>query len=175
MHAAQNERLPLRLVVQVLFFEQFQLRHAITGTLLAAETAVGSQGPGRPSGCRHRGNDEEEEEEVRLKAAVGACPDPGRLGVVMRGSESMMWRDAVRENQVLRLDMDSMTMRVRQLETECSTMKKVIEKIDKDGPDGGEWRGSLVRRFGCKFSTQVCDSHDRAVVEGKRDRNPNPN
>lgn len=36
-HAAQNERLPLRAVVQVLFFEQLQLRHAIAGTLLAAD------------------------------------------------------------------------------------------------------------------------------------------
>ena len=34
-HAAQNERLPLRAVLQVLFFEQLQLRRAITGTLLA--------------------------------------------------------------------------------------------------------------------------------------------
>lgn len=37
MHAAQNERLPLRAVVQVLFFEQLQLRHAIAGTLVEAE------------------------------------------------------------------------------------------------------------------------------------------
>ncbi|RZS21170.1 hypothetical protein BHM03_00053784 [Ensete ventricosum] len=36
-HAAQNERLPLRAVVQVLFFEQLQLRRAIAGTLMAAE------------------------------------------------------------------------------------------------------------------------------------------
>ena len=31
MHAAQNERLPLRIVVQVLFGEQLKLREAITG------------------------------------------------------------------------------------------------------------------------------------------------
>ncbi|KAI4387298.1 hypothetical protein MLD38_005141 [Melastoma candidum] len=34
-HAAQNERLPLHTVVQVLFFEQRKLRHVIAGTLLA--------------------------------------------------------------------------------------------------------------------------------------------
>ena len=28
-HAAQNERLPLRVIVQVLFFEQLQLRSSI--------------------------------------------------------------------------------------------------------------------------------------------------
>jgi len=37
MHAAQNERLPLRAVVQVLFFEQLQLRHAIAGMLVVAK------------------------------------------------------------------------------------------------------------------------------------------
>ncbi|RVW57185.1 BTB/POZ domain-containing protein [Vitis vinifera] len=46
-HAAQNERLPLRAVVQVLFFEQLQLRHAITGSILAAEAAPPDSG--RPS------------------------------------------------------------------------------------------------------------------------------
>ncbi|KAJ6740202.1 hypothetical protein OIU79_000355 [Salix purpurea] len=49
-HAAQNERLPLRAVVQVLFFEQLQLRHAIAGTLIAAEAD-----PARPSMLRLRG------------------------------------------------------------------------------------------------------------------------
>jgi hypothetical protein len=37
-HAAQNERLPLRVVVQVLFFEQLQLRNAIAGSFLVADT-----------------------------------------------------------------------------------------------------------------------------------------
>ncbi|MCD7448858.1 hypothetical protein HAX54_046952 [Datura stramonium] len=40
-HAAQNERLPLRAVVQVLFFEQLQLRQAIAGTLMVADVAPG--------------------------------------------------------------------------------------------------------------------------------------
>lgn len=42
-HAAQNERLPLRVVVQVLFFEQLQLRNAIAGSFLVADT-VGQSG-----------------------------------------------------------------------------------------------------------------------------------
>uniref|UniRef100_A0A0R0LI25 NPH3 domain-containing protein n=1 Tax=Glycine max TaxID=3847 RepID=A0A0R0LI25_SOYBN len=102
MHAAQNERLPLRAVVQVLFFEQLQLRHAIAGML-----------------------------------------------VVM-----------VRGNQVLCLDMDSMRRWVHELECECSSMKRVIEKMSPR--DGGPWRASLAlgRKFGCKFKTQVCDSQD---------------
>ncbi|PQM39066.1 hypothetical protein Pyn_17990 [Prunus yedoensis var. nudiflora] len=46
-HAAQNERLPLRTVVQVLFFKQLQHRHAIAGTLLATDVAPPDSG--RPS------------------------------------------------------------------------------------------------------------------------------
>lgn len=36
-HAAQNERLPLRIVVQVLFFEQLQLRTSIAGCFLVSD------------------------------------------------------------------------------------------------------------------------------------------
>ncbi|XP_041024777.1 BTB/POZ domain-containing protein At5g66560 [Juglans microcarpa x Juglans regia] len=164
-HAAQNERLPLRAVVQVLFFEQLQLRHAIAGTLLAAETAA-PLGPGRLSAqLRRREEDQEDEEEV----------DAGDSAVHAEGVEcsAITWRATVRENQVLRLDMDSMKTRVHQLERECSTMKKVIEKIDKQAvaPANGRWmRGSskLTRRFGCKFKTQVCDSHEATVVDAPR-------
>ncbi|CAN1225077.1 BTB/POZ domain-containing protein At5g66560 [Linum grandiflorum] len=146
-HAAQNERLPLRAVVQVLFFEQLQLRHAIAGTMMTA----GETGEGR------RGRREEVEEE----------------GAMVNGKGGK-WRETVRENQVLQLDMDSMRTRVNQLEKECSSMKKVIEKIGKD--DGGTTgekqgrRGSLTKKFGCKLKTQVCDSHEQAVVGTRKGR-----
>ncbi|KDP31835.1 hypothetical protein JCGZ_12296 [Jatropha curcas] len=150
-HAAQNERLPLRAVVQVLFFEQLQLRHAIAGTLIATETAP--QETARLSLIRR------EQEDVEEGAAATAAAE---------ARESTTWRAAVRENQVLRLDMDSMRTRVHQLERECSTMKKVIDKIDKDGPRG--WRGSLTKKLGCKFKTQVCNSHEQAVVNASKGR-----
>lgn len=148
-HAAQNERLPLRAVVQVLFFEQLQLRRAIAGTLAAAAAAAAG--------------DEEDEGPLEAAAAEG-----GRR-------EGDTWRTAIRENQVLRLDMDSMRSRVRELERECSTMRKAIDKMDRIGGVGGGrersggW-GSFTRRFGCKFTTQVCDSHQRTVVEPRKSR-----
>lgn len=145
-HAAQNERLPLRAVLQVLFFEQLQLRRAIAGTLLA------------PS--------------------AGAAP-----------REAAAWRGATalaQDSQVLRLDMDSMASRVQDLERECSSMRRAIKKIDGRGgsrsgsrsrspggrsadgsrPAAGGWRA----RHGCKFSTQVCDSHARNVVASRASR-----
>lgn len=164
-HAAQNERLPLRAVVQVLFFEQLQLRHAIAGTLLAAETApFDTRRPSVQQQRRELEGGEEDESEDEEDAEVSALRAEG-------DGSTGTWRAAVRENQVLRLDMDSMRTRVHQLERECSTMKKVIAKIDKSGPPGnGEnKKGSkLTRRFGCKFKTQVCDSHEPTVTDPPR-------
>ncbi|KAK8607543.1 hypothetical protein V6N13_053276 [Hibiscus sabdariffa] len=114
-------------------------------------------------------------------AAEAAPTNAGRLSETRREEEegeeegreegrrsSGTWRAAVRENQVLRLDMDSMRTRVHQLERECWTMKKVIQKMEKEGPRGGGWRGSLNKRLGCKFKTQVCDSHESTVAETRR-------
>ncbi|PKA60964.1 BTB/POZ domain-containing protein [Apostasia shenzhenica] len=131
-HVAQNERLPVRAVVQALFVEQLQLRQAVTGTISAAE--------------------EEEEEEEEAAAAVGG-----------------MWQAAARENQLLRLGMDSMMSRVQDLERECLSMRRAIEKMDRRpaaravGPrrlqpvtEAG-W-GSLGRRLGCMSRMEVRDS-----------------
>ncbi|XP_039004761.1 BTB/POZ domain-containing protein At1g30440-like [Hibiscus syriacus] len=42
-HAAQNERLPLRIVVQILFFEQLQLRTSIASCFLVSDNLDGSR------------------------------------------------------------------------------------------------------------------------------------
>jgi len=44
-HAAQNERLPLRVVVQVLFFEQLRLRTSIAGWFFVSDNMDNSHGP----------------------------------------------------------------------------------------------------------------------------------
>ncbi|CAH8332715.1 unnamed protein product [Eruca vesicaria subsp. sativa] len=158
-HAAQNERLPLRTVVQVLFFEQLQLRHAIAGTLLAAQSPSPSQSTEpRPSEIRN----------LTIAEVVN-----GRGGEEVEGGK---WKKTVRENQVLRLDMDTMRTRVHRLERECSNMKKVIAKIDKVGSPAAttgsdrprSW--SITKKFGCKFKTQVCDSQEATVVDHRSRR-----
>ncbi|KAK3015352.1 hypothetical protein RJ639_005624 [Escallonia herrerae] len=157
-HAAQNERLPLRAVVQVLFFEQLQLRQAIAGTLMAADVG--------PAGAEGREANRQQEEQGGEEEDAGVGGGARAVGT---------WRVAVRENQVLRLDMDSMRTRVHELERECSTMKREIEKIDKAVPPsragGTGWRNSLTKKFGCKFKTQVCDSHEQpSVVQARKGR-----
>lgn len=44
-HAAQNERLPLRVIVQVLFFEQLRLRTSVSGWFYVSENLDNSQNP----------------------------------------------------------------------------------------------------------------------------------
>ncbi|RVW80198.1 BTB/POZ domain-containing protein [Vitis vinifera] len=44
-HAAQNERLPLRVIVQVLFFEQLRLRTTVSGWFFVSDNLANSQDP----------------------------------------------------------------------------------------------------------------------------------
>ncbi|XVF76448.1 hypothetical protein PTKIN_Ptkin13bG0266900 [Pterospermum kingtungense] len=49
-HAAQNERLPLRVIVQVLFFEQLRLRTSISGWFFVSDNLENSQNHSRNFG-----------------------------------------------------------------------------------------------------------------------------
>lgn len=132
-HAAQNERLPLRAVVKVLFLEQLQLR-----TLVTAVT-------------------EEDSGETAGEAKV-------YFGV---------WEEVLKENQVLRLDMDAMRTRLYHLESEYLNLKEVIAKIDKERlyvANARRRKWSISNKFGCKFKTQVCDSHESKMVDGRCQR-----
>lgn len=146
-HAAQNERLPLRVVVQVLFFEQLQLRNAIAGAFLAAD----GTDPARPS-------------------QINPATEIAMPGPVVGGDG---WNNALQENQVLRIDMDTMRTRVHELERECSSMRHEIEKIDKpkgargsSSTGGGSPWNFMSKKFGCKFRMQVCESQEK-IVDGQ--------
>ncbi|KAF2560130.1 hypothetical protein F2Q68_00014813 [Brassica cretica] len=124
-HAAQNERLPLRVIVQVLFFEQLQLRTSVAGCFLGGSTEGGGG-----------------------------------------------WATAVRENQVLKVGMDSMRMRVCELEKECSNMRQEIEKLGKTtkgGGGGGSGSGSKTW-FGIKLkSHQMCSAQEGSVSKSNNE------
>lgn len=115
MHSRRSERPPSTASSSAgLFFEQLQLRHAIAGTLMATEPVPADTG--RFSGVSRR---ETEEVQRGVGEELEEEEIPGAMVHV-----SGTWRETVRENQMLRLDMDSMRTRVHQLERECSTMKK---------------------------------------------------
>lgn len=126
-HAAQNERLPLRIIVQVLFFEQLQLRTSIAGCFLVSDNLDGSR---------------------QL-----------RSGIV--GSNEGGWGTAVRENQVLKVGMDNMRMRVSELEKECSNMRQEIEKLGRT--KGSSAWGSVSKKFGFKLKSQMCSAQEGSV------------
>ncbi|KAI0527129.1 hypothetical protein KFK09_002727 [Dendrobium nobile] len=131
-HAAQNERLPLRVVVQVLFFEQLQLRTSIAGCFLVSDNLDGS----RP-----------------LRSGLVAPSEGGGGG----GG----WATAVRENQVLKVGMDHMRMRVSELERECSTMREEIERLSRlrNG-----WSG-ISKKLGFRVKPQICSTQEDSVSE----------
>lgn len=127
-HAAQNERLPLRVIVQVLFFEQLQLRTSIAGCFLVSDNLEGSR---------------------QLKSGPASCPNEAG------------WGTTLRENQVLKVGMDSMRMRVAELEKECSNMKQEIQKL---GRGRSEWN-SMSKKFGFKIKSQMCHTQEGSVTE----------
>ncbi|CAL0327838.1 unnamed protein product [Lupinus luteus] len=124
-HAAQNERLPIRTIVQVLFFEQLQLRTSIAGCFLVSDNLDGSR---------------------QL-----------RSGLI--GNNEGGWPSAVKENQVLKVGMDNMRMRVSELEKECSNMRQEIEKVGR-GKGSSSW-GILFKVF--KIKSQICSAEDGSV------------
>lgn len=128
-HAAQNERLPLRIVVQVLFFEQLQLRTSIAGCFLVSENLDG--------GSR------------QLRSGVAGSNEGGG------------WATAVRENQVLKVGMDNMRLRVSELEKECTNMRQEIEKLGR--VKGSSAWGSVSKKFGFKLKSQMCSAQAESV------------
>lgn len=130
-HAAQNERLPLRIIVQVLFFEQLQLRTSIAGCFLVSENLDGSR---------------------QLRSGLAGSNDGG-------------WNTAVRENQVLKVGMDSMRMRVSELEKECLNMKQEIQKLGR--VKGTSTWGNVSKKFGFNMKSQMCSAQEGSVSNQK--------
>ncbi|KAL8461066.1 hypothetical protein ACS0TY_032521 [Phlomoides rotata] len=126
-HAAQNERLPLRIIVQVLFFEQLQLRTSIAGCFLVSDNLDGSR---------------------QLRSGLVGQNEGG-------------WATAVRENQVLKVGMDNMRMRVSELEKECSDMRSEIEKLGK--VKGSSTWGNVSKKFGFRLKSQMCSAQEGSV------------
>ncbi|KAF3498957.1 hypothetical protein DY000_02055805 [Brassica cretica] len=84
-----------------------------------------------------------------------------------------VWEEVLKENQVLRLDMDAMRTRLYHLESEYLNLKEVIAKIDKERlyvANASPRKWSISNKFGCKFKTQVCDSHEAKMVDGRCQR-----
>nr|GEZ79372.1 hypothetical protein [Tanacetum cinerariifolium] len=111
-HAAQNERLPLRFIVQVLFFEQIRLRTSVAGCLYVSDN-YNSQ--------------------THLSSSI-VLPESGNVHLLTTGES---------DRRVVAVD--DMRGRVSELEKECLTMKKEIDKLVKT--KGVSWN-NLCKVFG---------------------------
>ncbi|KAK9058638.1 hypothetical protein SSX86_023480 [Deinandra increscens subsp. villosa] len=145
-HASQNNHLPLRVVLQVLFFEQMQLRTAIANV----------------------GNDE--------NAPTGPMSIVPSGGIVQRDG----WVTVVRENHVMRVNMERLRARVVELEEEFNKMREEMKRVSRTHSSiESSW--SLSRTFGkCKLlldssnvQEDVVGSTGPATPRGSVDR-PRP-
>ncbi|KAE9611432.1 putative SKP1/BTB/POZ domain, NPH3 domain-containing protein [Lupinus albus] len=109
-HAAQNERLPLRVVVQVLFFEQLKLRTSVAGWFYASDSLESSQ---------------------NLSENLALIRNNGIT--------------SHKNNPILAFD--SMKERVAELEKECLSMKKELEKMMKSKVS---WN-LIFKKFSCRL------------------------
>ncbi|KAK8489543.1 hypothetical protein V6N13_094612 [Hibiscus sabdariffa] len=132
-HASQNERLPLRIVLQVLFFEQMHLRTALASCLnvLEAENAPTGQG-------------------------IATSETAGQI--VQRDG----WVTIVHENRVLKVDMDNMRSRVAELEEEISKIKQEMKKVTKSNSSLSYAR-IISRKLGCRLVSKSSDSQTDVV------------
>ena len=125
-HAAQNERLPVQMAVQVLYFEQIRLRSAIQsggGGGGGGGSVFGGHDAALFFGC----------------AAAAATVQGGNNNHNMRsgsgvGSGAMSPRDNYasvrRENRELKLEVSRMRMRLTDLEKDHVSMKRELVRVN---------------------------------------------
>ena len=111
-HAAQNERLPLRVVVQVLFFEQLRLRTTVAGWFFVSDNA--DQGSSSDNCVLPR----KTHDDVDL-AAGSETTDEGGFAAARSGELSPA------------MSVEEVRQRVSELEEECSSMRQEIRKLGK--------------------------------------------
>lgn len=113
-HASHNECLPLRIILQVLFFEQLRLRTALSHCLHALES--------------------------------------DNAAIVDDMAEQLLQRDGrvslVRENRVLRVDMERMRSRVRKLELEFIDIRQEMGRVSRPHNLTNSTR-VISRKLGC--------------------------
>ncbi|XP_023734689.1 BTB/POZ domain-containing protein At5g03250 [Lactuca sativa] len=140
-HAAQNERLPLRFIVQVLFFEQLRLRTSVAGCLYVSDN-YNSQ--------------------THLSSSM-VLPESENVHLLTTGGS---------DRRVVAVD--DMRGRVSELEKECLSMKKEIDKIVKS--KGINWN-SLCKMFGVslRLKSKSRDRGGKNVSPASRIKENNQN
>uniref|UniRef100_A0A803MCC9 NPH3 domain-containing protein n=2 Tax=Chenopodium quinoa TaxID=63459 RepID=A0A803MCC9_CHEQI len=104
MHAAQNERLPLRVVVQVLFSEQVKISNAIANNTLKDNTAVESQFQPMVS---------------TRKTLLEGTPQSFQEG----------WSSAKKDINTLKFELETVKSKYVELQNDMETLQRQFDKI----------------------------------------------
>lgn len=104
MHAAQNERLPLRVVVQVLFSEQVKISNAIANNAL-----------------KDAGESHYQPVISTRKALLEGTPQSFQEG----------WATAKKDINTLKFELDSVKAKYRELQTDMENLQRQFEKLSK--------------------------------------------
>ncbi|KAF9622994.1 hypothetical protein IFM89_035709 [Coptis chinensis] len=104
MHAAQNERLPLRVVVQVLFSEQVKISNAIANNTL-----------------KETGASEYQPMVTTRKALLEGTPQSFQEG----------WSTAKKDINTLKFELESMKAKYLELQNDMDTLQRQFDKMSK--------------------------------------------
>jgi hypothetical protein len=141
-HAAQNERLPLRVVVQVLFFEQLRLRTTVAGWFYVSDNVdEGSSSdncvlPRRSSDLDFAQGSEDDEADAARQAEMSSA-----------------------------MSVEEIRQRVTELEDECSSMRQEIHRLGK--PKGALSRLFQKLGFGGRSSSR---QRQQQLLQGSSDK-----
>ncbi|KAL2621933.1 hypothetical protein R1flu_002138 [Riccia fluitans] len=140
MHAAQNERLPLRLVVQVLFGEQIKLRNEVAGSTPKDGNAVyGHEGevsssPGAPTCSRestYANGRLSHEKESNLSNLSKHHSGHHSHGSGHHADPDHHSDEETEEVRVLRSDMEKMKGKFMALQHDYTAIQEQLEKLTK--------------------------------------------
>jgi hypothetical protein len=114
MHAAQNERLPLRVVVQVLFSEQVKISNAIAGSSTSSSS-------------------------LKPPAAVTDVAMPTRRQLLDATPQSFQdgWAAAKKDINTLKFELESMKAKYLELQHEMDALQKQVERAAGPSPAPG--------------------------------------
>jgi hypothetical protein len=116
MHAAQNERLPLRVVVQVLFSEQVKISNALASSSSSALLAN------------------------KAADAVVPPPMPPTRRQLLDGTPQSFqegWAAAKKDINTLKFELESMKAKYLELQHEMDALQKVVERGGVPSPAAG--------------------------------------
>ena len=118
-HAAQNERLPLRVVVQVLFSEQVKISNALATSSSSAASALLAN---------------------KVGDAVGPPPMPPTRRQLLDGTPQSFqegWAVAKKDINTLKFELESMKAKYLELQHEMDALQKVVERGGAPSPAAG--------------------------------------